>query len=111
KLEKLYRAFDEKQRAAFAEALKIAKADPQSDTAFAALEWLLKSPRAYHLPVGKPALELMTGHHAANPKVGQAVAILAYYPPAEKDSTYRQAVALLEAVAKKNPDRAARGNA
>ncbi len=110
-VEKLYQIFRKKQQAGFNTALEIAKADPKSEAAFAALEWLLLTPQAYYLPPAKAMLELLNEHHAANPKIGKGIAILAYYPPSEADTTHRQAVALLKAVAEKNPDRAARGHA
>jgi thiol-disulfide isomerase/thioredoxin len=110
-VEKLFQAFRKKQLAGFDSALEIAKANPKSDTGFAALEWLLTTPLAYQLPSGKQALELMAEHHAANPKVGKSLAILAYYPPNEGESNYPSAIALLKAVVEKNPDRTARGQA
>src|SRR5580704_9080140 len=50
KVEELYKKFGEKQEAGFKEAVEIAKADPKSDTAFDALEWLIMTPRAYYFP-------------------------------------------------------------
>jgi peroxiredoxin len=108
---KLYKAWDEKQKGGFAAAAEIARADPKSDAAFSALEWLLTTPRAYHLPPGKAAMKLMTEHHATNPKVGKAVAVLSYVQPWPTDPAYDEALALLRTVAKVNPDRTARGNA
>jgi peroxiredoxin len=110
-VEKLFQAFRKKQLAGFDSALEIAKANPKSDTGFAALEWLLTTPLAYQLPSGKQALELMAEHHAANPKVGKSIATLAYYPPNKFDSNYPSAIALLKVVVEKNPDRTARGQA
>jgi peroxiredoxin len=110
-VEKLYQIFRKKQQAGFNTALEIAKAGPKSEAAFAALEWLLLTPQAYYLPPAKAMFELLNEHHAANPKIGKGIAILAYYPPSEADTTHHQAVALLKAVAEKNPDRGARGHA
>jgi thiol-disulfide isomerase/thioredoxin len=112
-VEELYKRFDEKQKAGFIAALEIAKADPKSDTAFDALEWLLMTPRAYYFPpgVGKAAFELLATHHVANPKIGRGIATLAYVPPHETDEPYREALSLLKGVAEKNPDKAARGQA
>lgn len=111
-VEKLYKAFQEKQQAAIAEALGVAQAGPKSDSGFDALEWILMKPQAYYGPPGIRALELMAEHHAANPKVGRMIAILAYYPPWDKKNpAHRAAVDLLKAVADKNPDRGARGHA
>ncbi len=108
---KLTKTYGEKLKAGFTTAFEIARADPKSDTAFRALEWLLMRPQTYYQPFGKSALELMAQHHAANPQIGKTIAILAYYPPVETAPPYRPAMKLLEAVAKKNPDRDARGNA
>jgi thiol-disulfide isomerase/thioredoxin len=110
-VEKLYQAFDKKQKAGFATAWEIAKADPKSAVGFDALEWLLTTPRAHSSPAGIPALQLMAEHHAANPKVGKAVAIVAYYRGYYLDPKHRFVVKLLNAVAQKNPDRTARGQA
>ena len=110
-VEKLFQAFRKKQVAGFETALEIAKANPKSDAGFAALEWLLTTPVAYHQPIGKQAMELMAEHHATNPKVGKAIAMLAYYPPTDNDPNYPAAMALMKAVAEKNPDKTARGQA
>ncbi len=110
-VEKLFQAFRKKQLAGFEAALEMAKAEPKSDMGFAALEWLLTTPLAYHLVCGKQGMELMAEYHAANPKVGKTIATLAYYPPNEGEPNYPQALALLKAVAEKNPDRTARGQA
>ncbi len=107
----MYQVFRKKQQANFDAAVEIARADPKSDAGFAALEWVLETSQAHYLPAGKPALELLLEHHAANPKIGPGIALLAYLPPLERDSIYRAAVALLEAVAQKNPDRTVRGQA
>jgi thiol-disulfide isomerase/thioredoxin/cytochrome c556 len=109
-VEKLYKAFQQKQQEGFAAALDIAKAGPAWDTSFDALEWLLTNPGAYHHPAGKAALELMLEYHALNPKVGKAVAILSYYPPYDVPA-FAPAGRLLKAVAEKNPDRTTRGQA
>ncbi len=81
-VEKLFQVYLKKQRAGFVTALEIAKADPKSETAFLALEWLLLQ-YAHRSPEGIPALELMAAHHAANPKVGNAIAFVAYYLPGD----------------------------
>lgn len=113
-----------KRLAGFAAAFEIAERDPGSDAGFAALEWLLvNAPQVYGPPEpGKAALQLMTRHHAANPKIGGAAGRVALYPPhglplpqdksipAYSDA-YGPAMDLLKAVAAKNPDRTARGQA
>jgi hypothetical protein len=111
KYQELYKAYDKGQADRFAAAVEIAKADPKSDVGLAALEWVLTTPRAYYLPAGKPALELTAEHHAANPKVGKLVAWVGYYLRDERAETYPAAQSLLKAVAEKNPDKAARGQA
>jgi hypothetical protein len=111
KSQKLYKEFTKKQEAAFAKALEIAKADPKSDAGFAALEWLLTTPRAYYVAVGKPAMELAAEHHAANPKMAPVVRMLGRLTPHESTDSYGAAVALLKAVRDKNPNRIAQGYA
>jgi hypothetical protein len=110
KLKALMEEIDKAQTARFDEALRIAKADPQSDGALAALEWLLTIPRNYYLPIGKEALELVVKYHAGNPKVGKIVGWIGYYRPWGCESE-KVATALIEAVAKSNKDRTARGQA
>jgi thiol-disulfide isomerase/thioredoxin len=111
KAEELWKAHDKAQLERFQAAYEIAKADPKSDVGFAALEWALTIPRTYFTPVGKPALELATEHHAANPKVGKMVAWVGYYHRDDRADSYAAAKAFVKAVAEKNPDRAARGQA
>jgi hypothetical protein len=110
-VERLSADYERKREAGRDAALEIARAEPASETGFNALAFLMKDSQAYGLPVGKAALELMAKHHAANRKVGPYVARLAYYPPYEKNASHPAAVALLNAVVEKNPDRAARGQA
>ena len=113
KAEELWKAFDLAQSGRFTAALEIAKADPKSAVGFAALEWVLTIPRAYYLPAGLPALTLAAEHHAANPKVGKIVAVLGGVTPSEESypKEHAAAMALFKAVAEKNPDRTARGQA
>jgi hypothetical protein len=110
KAQERWQAFDKKQADLFMEAVELAKADPKSDVGFAALEWVLTIPRSFYLPAGKPGLELLTEHHAANPKVGKVVAWVGSLRPRGEPSE-AAASALIEAVAKKNPDKAARAQA
>ena len=115
----LHRRANDKRRAGFAAALEIARADPQSDVGFEALQWLL-----LNAPPDKSVLELITRYHAGNPKIGKsgAIAHVALHPPyglpgaqekslAPYDSAYQPAIDLLNAVANNNPDRCARGQA
>ncbi len=89
----------------------MAKADPKSDVGFAALEWVLMVPRSKYLPAGREALALVREHHVTNPKVGKIVAALGYLMPPEADASHASIFALIRAVADKNPDRTARGQA
>ena len=111
KAEELWRAYDKKQSELFQHAVDLAKSDPKSDAGFAALEWVLTNPRAYYLPAGKSALEQAAVHYATNPKIGKIIAWVGYYPPQKGDENHDAAFALIKAVAEKNPDRTARGQA
>jgi thiol-disulfide isomerase/thioredoxin len=114
KYDELWEPFDAGQAARFAAAVELAKADPKSDLALSALEFVLSEPRSYYLPAGLPALELVAAHHAANPKVGKIVAWLgSAHGPSKRDAEEAHAVAqkLIAAVAEKNPDRTARAQA
>lgn len=110
KEDELWKAYDKGQADRFLAAVELARADPKSEVGFGALEWVLTIPRAYYLPAGKPALELVTEHHAANPKVAKVVAWVGYFRPQMGESE-AAAAALIKAVAEKNPDRTARGQA
>jgi hypothetical protein len=112
-LEELAKTYNQKLEAGWASALEIAKADPQSETAFEALQWIVRSPGSadpqsllmvFAATPGSKAIDLLTKHHAANPRIGSAVAILAYYPP-QLPAGSRAAYAPFEAVVEKNPDR------
>jgi hypothetical protein len=105
----LFTAFDNAQAERFQAALDIAKADPKSDVALEALEWVLTIPRSYYKPAGKPAIELVTEHHAANPKVGKVMAWLGYY--ARQGESQKAMIFLARAVLDKNPDRTAKAQA
>lgn len=110
KADELWKTYDKGQADRFLTAVELARADPKSEVGFAALEWVLTAPRAYYLPAGKPALELVTEHYATNPKVGKIVAWVGYYRPRQGENE-TAAAALIAAVAEKNPDRTARGQA
>ncbi len=111
KASELWKVFDKKQGELFLKAVELARANPKSDVAFEALQWVLTKPRAYWLSAGKPAMELAAVHHATNPKIGKIIAWLGYYPPNVSAESYKAAFVLIEAVAQKNPDRTARGQA
>ena len=107
----LYKAYDRGQAARFLAAVEIAKANSDSDIGLEALEWVLTTPRSYYLPAGKIAMELATEKFAAHPKIGKLIATLGWVPPNEGVDSRNAAMALLRTVAKKNPDRTARGQA
>jgi hypothetical protein len=111
KAQELYTEFEKKQKDGFMAAVELAKTDPKSETAFAALEWVLTTPRAYYLPAGKAALEMANEHYSADPKIGKVVAWVGYYFPRGQGGAEDEAAALIRAVAAKNPDRTARGQA
>jgi hypothetical protein len=111
KAEELWKAYDKKQSELFQKAVDLAKADPKSGAGLAALEWVLTIPRAFQLPAGKMGLELAAEHHAMNPKIGKIIAWVGYYPPHAGAENHDAAFALIKAVAEKNPDRTARGQA
>lgn len=110
KEDELWQAFDKGQGERFTAAFEIAKADPKSDAGFAALEWVLTNPRAYYLPVGKPALEFAAEHYAADPRVGKIAAWVGYYGVRGRPDG-DPGLALIKAVADKNPDKNARAQA
>jgi hypothetical protein len=110
KYEELWKAFDKGQQDRFKKAVELAQADPKSDSALVALEWLLTIPRAIYLPPGKTGIELATEHHATNPKIGKIVAWVGHLAPGLGDNE-AAAMALIKAVAEKNPDRTTRGQA
>jgi hypothetical protein len=78
KLEELCKEWDEKHAGLFLTALDLAKADPKSAVGLAALQWVLTIPRAYYLPAGKSAIDLVREHHVTNPKVGKIVAAVGF---------------------------------
>jgi thiol-disulfide isomerase/thioredoxin len=88
------------------EILKLVRQNPGSAWAFDALEWIAMHARnAYH-PYGMEALEVLTAHHAANPKIGKTCAVVGYYWK-EKTPT----LDLLRAVVAKNQDSITQGQA
>src|SRR5437588_4627499 len=74
KKQELYEAYDKDRSDRFMAAVELARCDPKSEVGFAALEWVLTIPRSFYLSAGKPAMQLMTEHHATNPKIGKVVA-------------------------------------
>lgn len=113
KYAELWKAFDKAQGERFAAAVEIARAEPKSDVAVAALEWVLTVPRSYYLQAGPAAMDEVTRRHAANPKVGKLVAWVGRYTPPEKlyPKEAAAAWAMIDAVAKDNPNKTARAQA
>ncbi len=105
KVDALFEEAERGQITRYEAALSIVKADPKSEAGFDALEWLLTIPRVYHLPQGKPAMELAAEHHAANPKIGKVVLTLGRYGTHESYTNHKPALALLAAVGERNKDR------
>jgi hypothetical protein len=110
KADSLGTAFDGRQKERFATVIEIAKDNPKSDVGLAALEWLLTNPRVLYMPIGKAAMQMTIEQYVANPKVGKIVAWVGYFPPRQHENE-AVANALIDAVAEKNPDRTARGQA
>lgn len=121
-VELLSKALTQKRRAALDTVLQIAKEDPASDVGFDALEWLLLNGINTRPSAGATALQLMARHHAADPRIALAAAVIALHPPyglpgpqeksiARYSVAYAPAMDLLKAVAATNPDRAARSHA
>jgi hypothetical protein len=113
KYQELFQAYDKGQGERFMAAVELAHQNPKADIALIALEWVLTIPRSYYLPAGKLAMEQVAEHHAANPKAGKIVAWVGYYTPHEQINAKEWAAAmqLIRAVAEKNPDPVARGQA
>ncbi len=111
KSNELFKAYDKGQAAGFLAAVELAQANSDSDLGLEALEWMLTTPRSYYLPAGKIAMELATEKYAAHPKIGKLIATLGWVPPYEGVDSRTAALALLNTVAKKNPDRTAQGQA
>ena len=88
--------------------LRLVREDPKSAGAFETLEWVLSEPRNIYQPFAKEAVALLGKHHAESPKVGRVCAFLGN---AWRDYQHEPTFALMRAVAEKNPDRAARGQA
>ena len=109
----LYKDYDKGQGDRFMAAVEVAKADPKADVAIPALEWVLTIPRSYYLPAGAAAMDEVTKHHAANPKVGKLTAWVGNFPPNEKFNPKEAAAAqaMIDAVLKTNPDKEARAQA
>jgi hypothetical protein len=109
KVNDLFKEHEEKQTKRYEAALEIAKAEPKSDVAFDALEWMLTTPRVYYQSVGKSAIELVLEHHTMNPKIGKMMLMLGRFGPHESHENHKVATKLIHAVSEKNPDKTVRG--
>ena len=112
-VEKLREAYKTKQLATIDEFLEIAKADPASPAAFAALDWRLRNPRSQHRGSFSTVLSLLIEHHAANPEIAKGLSILSYVCPERLPEEPNDGLVskLFQAVIEKNPDQIARGHA
>jgi hypothetical protein len=99
KIDEQWQEFVKKQSEGLKSAVELAKSNPKSEEAFAALQWVLLTPRSYSRPEGRAALQEMAEHHAANPKIGKVVLMLGNLGPRESDTTGSAlTVALFKAV-------------
>lgn len=86
----------------------MATGNPKSPAAFPALEWIVTSmPSNVGAPVGQGAIEALLADHAENPGIGPSAALIGYYGDIQHEPT----LDLLRAIADRNPDRGARGEA
>ena len=109
KVDKLWEAYTKKADENNSKIVELARKDPKATASFEALEWIVtESNRNGTRPYGKEAVELLQDHHADNSKIGRVCGFLGWYS-GEWNSD--PALGLLKAVADKNPDRAARGQA
>ncbi len=107
----LWKAYDDARIKRMESALKLAKLEPDSELSFAAIAWILSNPRSYFLPIGKPSIELLTAHHAANPKIAKLITSLGYLIESDTMESFGIAGKLFRSVLLKNTDRTARGQA
>lgn len=105
---KVNELFDESEKAQtkrYEAAFALAKADPKSETAAEAVNWLLGSPQVIYKPLGKQVLEFATEHVVTSPKIGQAVLTLGRFGVSEQAPGYKEAAAFMKAVEEKNKDK------
>jgi peroxiredoxin len=100
------------QKQAFADAFALAQAEPQSEVALSAVEWILTTPRSYYLPIGKPAFEFVREHYVTSPKIGNILNMSGYYPPHDESiESYTPLWKLMAEVIEKNTDRTVKAQA
>lgn len=107
--EKLYKAYSARLAKLSEAALEIAKADPKSDVAFDAVEWVLTDTPWFDQPAAKVALELARDHHAASPKIGKLVLMVGRFAAHVEEANGKAVADLLAAIGQKNKDRTVRG--
>jgi thiol-disulfide isomerase/thioredoxin len=110
KRNELWKGWNSRQTDLAMKAVDLARSNPDSSSAFEALEWVMMQVR-YNAPTGPACMQLLAEHHSGNPDIAKLIALLAYYVPHRKSDSHAEAVALLQSVAEKNPDRTARGHA
>ena len=110
-MEARFAKFDNQQTELFRQALAFANQKPDSDEAAKALIWILEHPRAWHVPPGLPAIELLLRHHSKHSEIGPLIATLGYFLPIEEEPFHAPAMDLLQRSALGHPDRTVRGNA
>ena len=106
-VEEFWQAYLVVSKRDFGRALEMAAKDPKSQGAFDALEWIVMTPSNLGVPVGQKAVEALLVNHAENPKIGPAAALIGYYG----DNHHEPTLGLLRAIARRNPDKGARGEA
>jgi hypothetical protein len=109
KVKDLFEAADKEALKLYTTALDLAKADPSSDVGFKACQWILSRYTPDDNEQSKAAAGLVTQHHAANPKVGELVAMLGQSALYSEAGLGKVAMTLLDAVAEKNKDKTTLG--
>jgi hypothetical protein len=106
-INKLWKEYTRAADANIPKVLEIVRKDPKSALAFESLDWIAVVPRNIFQPYCKQAIELLRAHHSENPKIGRACGVMGAYA----DWQHPPTMELMRAVAEKNPDRVARGQA
>jgi len=106
-VEKRWQTYMQKAEDNSVKILEIVRRSPSTPDAFAALEWIVTTPRNLALPYGHQAVSLLLEHHAENPGVGRASSVIGYYGRCWDEPM----MPFLRAVSLRNPDRIARGQA
>jgi thiol-disulfide isomerase/thioredoxin len=106
-VEKCWQAYMRKVDESCVKILDLIRKAPGSADSYAALGWIVSTPRNLQLPHGHQAVTLLLEHHAANPEIGQLCSVVGYYGGVEHEPSLN----FLRAVLERNPDRTARGQA